>query len=61
MIWPFQERAYALVRGKERLVHSVPALPDAWDATALGAMALAVAGAGLVAAIHRLATRADRG
>jgi len=57
MIWPFQERSFALVRGKERLVRSVPALPEQWDATALAALALALAGAAAVAALHALARR----
>lgn len=57
IIWPFQEREYATVHGRERLVGSSPAWPDALDGTVAGSMALLVAGFLLVLAIHRLAAR----
>jgi len=56
-IWPFQDRVYAVVRGKQRLVGSAPTLPEAMDATAWAALALALAGMLAVAALHRLTTR----
>ena len=31
VIWPFQERVYEIIRGKERLVQSVPVFPDHLD------------------------------
>ncbi len=59
-IWPFQERVYVLVRGKERLLRSLPALPEQWDATVLGAALLAVAGAAAVLALDAFARRRRR-
>ncbi len=57
MVWPYQERIYTLVRGKQRLVRSVPALPEQWDAVALAALALAATGAVAVVAINAAARR----
>jgi putative membrane protein len=57
MIWPFQERSYQLVRGKERLLHSVPTLPQHWDASAWTALALAVLGAAAVLLLQHAAAR----
>jgi len=56
-IWPFQERVYEVVRGKERLIGSTPTLPQSWDATAWGAVALALAGVLAVGALHVVAMR----
>lgn len=60
MIWPFQERVYALVRGKERLVASSPVLPEAFDADVAAALGLMVAGFVLVMWVHRLSQRKAR-
>jgi putative membrane protein len=57
MIWPFQERSYQLVRGTERLLHSVPTLPQHWDASAWTALALAVLGAAAVLLLQHAAAR----
>lgn len=57
MIWPFQERFYETVRGKEKLVASSPVWPDVFDATVLGSAALLVAGFALVMLIHGLSAR----
>jgi len=57
MIWPFQERTFQMVRGKERLLHSVPTLPQQWDATVWGTLALGLAGAAAVMLLHRAAAR----
>lgn len=57
MIWPFQERSYQLVRGKERLLHSVPTLPQHWDASAWTALALAGLGAAAVLLLQHAAAR----
>jgi putative membrane protein len=54
MIWPFQERVYAVVRDKERLVSSRPTLPASFDGSVVGALALMVAGFVLVMWIHHL-------
>lgn len=57
VIWPFQHRVYESIRGKQRLVHSSPNLPQDWDLNVLGAFVLAVAGAALVFTIHSFASR----
>lgn len=55
VIWPFQDRVYEIVRGKQRLIASTPLLPQQLDATTAGAFALMLVGIGVVLAIHRLA------
>jgi putative membrane protein len=60
-IWPFQERVYEIVRGKQRLMGSSPALPAQWDGTTWGALALALAGMLAVFALHAAAQRRGRG
>jgi putative membrane protein len=55
IIWPFQERVYETVRGKERLVGSSPVWPDAFDGGVAASLALLLAGFILVLVIHRLA------
>lgn len=57
VIWPFQDRVYEVVRGKERLLESSPVWPSAFDATVVASFALMLFGLALVLAIHRLAAR----
>jgi len=57
VLWPFQERVYVMVHGKDRLTGMTPILPPAVDATVLGSLALAVAGIITVLVIHKLAAR----
>ena len=57
IIWPFQERTFEVVRGKERLIHSQPIIPDGIGSDALSALVLAVIGALLVLFIHHIAER----
>jgi len=57
MIWPFQERIYETVRGKEKLLGSSPVWPEAMDLTVVSSMAFLIAGFTLVMIIHRLANR----
>ncbi len=57
IIWPFQERVYETVRGKEKLVAASPVLPDAVNGTVITSLALMVAGFVLVLIISRLADR----
>lgn len=57
VIWPFQDRVYELVGGKQRLIASTPLLPQQIDATTAGAFALMLLGVVMVLAIHRLAER----
>jgi putative membrane protein len=59
-IWPFQVRVYEVVRGKERLTGASPTFPAQWDATTLGALALALAGMLAVGALHAAARRRAR-
>lgn len=55
VIWPFQERVYETVHGKDRLISARPAWPEAIDGTVVFGAVMAVAGFVLVMAIHRLA------
>jgi putative membrane protein len=57
VIWPFQHRVYESVRGKQRLVHSSPNLPQDWDMNVLGTLVLVVIGVALVLTIHAFAAR----
>jgi putative membrane protein len=56
-IWPFQERTYALVQGKQRLIGSVPVVPSPSDASLWAALGLALLGMLAVTALHRGALR----
>jgi putative membrane protein len=57
MIWPFQDRIYETVRGKERLVGANPAWPETIDATVIASTAFLVAGFVLVMVINRFSAR----
>jgi putative membrane protein len=57
MIWPFQDRTYEMVRGKEKLVGTSPVWPDAIDTTVVASAAFLVAGFVLVMVINRFSTR----
>ena len=57
MIWPFQERIYETIRGKDKLVSSNPLWPDVISGTVLGSAALMLAGFALVLVIHRLSNQ----
>lgn len=61
IIWPFQQRVFETVRGKDRLVGSSPVLPDAVDGTVLAAFAWMALGIGVVLLLNRLAGRHGRG
>ena len=61
IIWPFQERVFETVRGKDRLVGSSPVLPEAFDGTALAAFAWMVLGIAAVLLLNRLASRNGQG
>jgi len=60
VIWPFQERVYESVRGKQRLVGASPVWPEALDTSVVAGAALAVAGFALVLVIHRLSNGRPR-
>jgi putative membrane protein len=57
IIWPFQERTYEVVRGKEKLIGSSPVWPDAFDGTVAASLACLLAGFVMVMIIHFLASR----
>ena len=53
-IWPFQIRLYEVVRDKERLVSSVPYMPDSFGDQALYSLIMIVTGLALVILLDRL-------
>jgi putative membrane protein len=57
VIWPFQERVYETVRGKDRLIEAHPVWPGGIDQAVVVAAALAAAGFVAVMVIHRLSQR----
>lgn len=57
VIWPFQERVFENVRGKERLMQATPIWPADWGGTSLLALGLAAAGLALVLVIHHFSSR----
>ena len=57
MIWPFQERIYETVRGKEKLVGASPIWPEAINSTVAVSLAFMIAGFILVMVIHRISNR----
>lgn len=56
IIWPFQERVFETVRGKQRLLQSSPVLPEALDATVVASLAAMAIGFAAVLVLNRLAT-----
>lgn len=54
LIWPFQNRVYLEVSGKQRFLGSTPKLPDDLNSTVLLSVLLMVAGFVVVLAIDRL-------
>ena len=59
VIWPFQDRVYETIRGKQRLLHSTPTIPTDLDWNLLAASVLALLGILIVLGIHKLSTRAQ--
>ena len=57
VIWPFQDRVYETVRGKEKLVGATPLWPEALDGTVMASVAFMLAGFVLVMVIHRWSGR----
>jgi putative membrane protein len=57
IIWPFQEREYEVIHGKQKLVGASPVWPEAFNETVAAALACLLAGFVLVILIHRLAAR----
>jgi len=59
VIWPFQERVYETVRGKDRLIAAQPVWPGEIDGTVVISAAVAAAGFVLVMVIHRLSQQRE--
>lgn len=59
VIWPFQDRVYVIVRGKQRLIESIPLMPS-FDGPGLQAAALAALGFAIVIVASALAQRRQR-
>lgn len=57
MIWPFQERHYAILHGKKKLVETQPIWPDAFDSTVAISLSLLVVGFVMVMVIQMLSRR----
>ena len=55
VIWPFQERDYEILHGKQYLIHSNPTLPESMSAELLLPAGLAILGLFIVLAINKLA------
>ena len=56
VIWPFQQRNYAFVRGKQRLVESTPVAPQ-WDGVTFEAILLAAIGFAIILIANRFTGR----
>jgi len=57
VIWPFQQRHYVLVRGKQRLLESTPVAPP-WDMTTFEALLFSALGLAIIVVATRFAARA---
>ncbi len=55
VIWPFQERDYEILHGKQYLIHSNPTLPESMSAELLLPAGLAILGLFMVLGINKLA------
>lgn len=55
VIWPFQERVYITVRGKARLIDSIPALPTELSLPVILSIGMIVTGFLLVLTLNRFA------
>jgi len=59
VIWPFQERTYKLMRGKEYLIDSTPVFPETVSGDVITALVLGTAGIALVIVINWYVQRDD--
>jgi putative membrane protein len=59
IIWPFQERSYEIVHGKQKLIASSPVWPEVFDSKVAVSLAFLLAGFLLVMVIHHFARRAN--
>lgn len=54
VIWPFQQRSYVFVRGKQRLLESTPVAPQ-WDSVTFEGLLLAALGVAMILVAARTA------
>jgi putative membrane protein len=59
IIWPFQERSYEIIHGKQKLIGSSPVWPEVFDRNVAMSLAFLLAGFLLVMVIHHFARRAN--
>ncbi len=57
VIWPFQQRSYEVIRDKERLIASVPYLPDSFSVEVGYSLLMAMLGLGLVITLELFADK----
>ncbi len=57
VIWPFQTRVYEVVRHKERLVSSVPYIPDAFSNQILYSLIMALVGLAAVIILDHISEK----
>ncbi len=57
LLWPFQERVYETIRGKQRLIESSPVIPASLDETVIFALLLMVTGVIVVMTLHWFAQK----
>lgn len=57
VLWPFQQRSYEVIAGKEKLVSSLPQWPLRFDETVIGSVGLMLIGLSTVLTIHALSQR----
>ncbi len=57
VIWPFQLRSYEIIRGKERLMSSVPYLPDLFDKQVIISLTMLLIGLIVVILLERIAEK----
>ena len=55
IIWPFQQRDYVTINGKEKLLGSTPIFPEQFDQTVFYSLTLALLGVVLVTMINAMA------
>jgi len=54
-IWPFQERNYEIIRGKSRLINSMPLFPTEFSQTVLFSIVLIITGFIVVLVLNKFA------
>ena len=60
VLWPFQQREYAEIAGKERLISSRPELPSQFDETVMVSLGLMIIGLFVVLSINAIAGKNTR-